>query len=110
MRASHSRWGSPRVPPMADSALSSLRCDLFLKLNQDLGVPLDPLVEFVVGLWCLVDVNAMTDDLARLRPSIHNQIAKILVVLLDRRLSASHGYALIEEISNGKGIDAFLCV
>jgi hypothetical protein len=67
MRASHSRWCSPRVPPMADSALSSLRCDLFLKLNQNLGVTLDPLVEFVVGIWRLVDVNAVADDLARLR-------------------------------------------
>ena len=52
---------------MADSALSSLRCDLFLKLNQNLGVTLDPLVEFVVGIWRLVDVNAVADDLARLR-------------------------------------------
>ena len=42
------------------------------KTESDLGVTLDPLVEFVVGIRRLVDVNAVTDDLARLCPPVHN--------------------------------------
>ena len=53
---------------------NSLR-SLLVEFDQDLGVALDPLVKFIVGLKGIVDLNAMTDDLARLRSSVHKQIA-----------------------------------
>jgi hypothetical protein len=94
--------------PAEARAPDSLRCSLLVEFDQNLGVALDSLVELVVGIRSFLNLNAVTDDLAGLGPSVHNQITKILVVLLDWRLTTSHGYALVEEIGNRKGIDALL--
>src|SRR5258708_32591481 len=78
--------------------------------NQYFRIAIDPLIEFVIGLRGFVDVDVMADNTARSCTSIHNHVAKIFVVFLDRRLPASHGDPLFEKIGEGKLKDTPLCV
>src|SRR6185312_2788935 len=80
------------------------------KADQHFGVAFDAAVEFIVGIWGLVYVDVMGNDLAGIGLSIHNQVAQIFVVLLYGSLSAAHADAFIKEVSDGKWIDALFCV
>jgi hypothetical protein len=88
----------------------TLCCILFRESNQYFRITIDPLVELVIGLRSFVDVDVMADNTARLCTSADNQVTKILVVFLDRRLPAAHGDPLVEELSDRKRKDALLCV
>lgn len=55
---------------------------LLIEPNQNLGVALGALVEFVVGFRRFVDSDVMADDPARLRPSIRDQVTEILGIFL----------------------------
>jgi len=56
-------------------------------VQQHFGVPLDTLVELVVGLDGLVKTALVRHDKAGLRYSSNNQVAEVAVVCLDVALS-----------------------
>src|SRR5712675_676506 len=80
------------------------------KSNQYFRITIDSLIELVIGFRGFVDVDVMADNAARFRASIDDQIAKVLVVFLDRRLPAAHGDPLVEELGYRKWKDALLSV
>src|SRR6185437_8763338 len=80
------------------------------KADQHFGVAFDAAVEFIVGIWGLVYVDVMGNDLAGIGLSIHDQIAQVFVVLLYGRLSAAHADAFVKEVGDRKWIDALLGV
>src|SRR5438477_12921337 len=90
--------------------LERLLCGLLLaEANHHFGVAIDAAVEFLIGIGRLIDLNVMTDDLARFRAAIHDQIAQIFIVFLYGSLSAAHGDSLVKEFGNGKWENTFLC-
>lgn len=44
-------------------------------MNKHLGVPINPLVEFFICLWRVLDRDLVADDEAGLRPTIDDQVA-----------------------------------
>lgn len=66
---------------------TSLGSGLF-KLDEHLGNPFDTLVEFLVSFGRFRDGNAVTYDLAWFRAVVDDRIAKVFVILLDRRVAA----------------------
>src|SRR5258708_2497295 len=78
--------------------------------NQYFRIAIDPLIKLVVGFRGFLDVDVMADNAARFCASIDDQIAKVLVVFLDRRLPAAHGDPLVEELGERKREDSLLRV
>src|SRR5579875_1429551 len=50
------------------------------RVQDHLGVPLDPLVELVVGLGCLVEPHVVGHDEARPGPAFDDHVAELAVV------------------------------
>ena len=58
-------------------------------MNQNLCIPIDPLVKLDVRLGHLIDSNLVADDEAWLRLAGDDEIAKVAVVGLDVALSST---------------------
>ena len=53
-------------------------CHHLAKVNQHFRISINSLVEFFICMGSIVDAYVMADDLARLGPSIHDQVAKVV--------------------------------
>ena len=109
VRATPVHAGAEAVLRPASTASMHLRGSLLRELDQHLGVPIDPLIKFLIRVRCIVDLNAVADDLAGLRPA-RSQSGRA-----DIRCNSFTGAcplpivdSLVEEVRDGKRIHAIL--
>lgn len=58
-------------------------------MNQHLGVAINPLIELLVRLRCLVDVDVVADNEAGLGAAGDDQVAQVAIVGFDVALARS---------------------
>src|SRR6266576_998123 len=68
-----------------------------LRIKDDFNVAIDTLIEFLKGLGCLRERQAMRNDLTRPGSTGDNQIAQLGVVALIRVATHAYGYSFTEE-------------
>lgn len=66
-----------------------------IRMDQHLCVPFHSLVKLVIGHFCIVDANLVTDHKAGLRLSGDDEVSQVSVVLLDVALTSSQRETLL---------------
>ena len=70
-----------------------------LWLEDDLGITLDTLVEFVIGSGCVVERHIIGDDKTGFRSASNDQVTQIAVVALHIALSGAKTQTLLKEFA-----------
>ena len=60
-----------------------------VRMDQHLGITLNPLVKLLICLRCVIDVDLMTDDEARFGAAGDDQVSEVAVVGFDVALACS---------------------
>jgi hypothetical protein len=64
------------------------------RVQQDLGIPVDPLIELLICVGGFIEREVVRDDERRLGPSCNNQVAEVSVIgLLTNQTENVAGYA-----------------
>src|SRR4051812_5020609 len=105
-RSSRTAWRPPEPPPTTTTwgglpPSDELTLRLSARVQDDLRVALDALVELLVRLGCLLEPELVRDDEARRRPARDDQVAKVPDVALDVALPRAHPQALLEQLADG---------
>ena len=96
------------MEPLASISNSKSCGSIFVEADHNFGVTISALVELRIGIWGLLDVDAMAHNQAWLGGSADSQVAQIFVVFLYRSLTGSDCYAFFEELCQWKGKDSLL--
>ena len=79
-----------------------------VRMQQNLGVPVDPPVELVIRIDRIVNVNLVAHDETWLCSSRDDQVAQIAVVSLDIALAGPNRETFLEKLAKGDQ-DLALC-